>query len=129
MRERLTKYGKPARAEYRKLRKGDWQRDEHRHVMEQALGRLLSSNEVVHHIDGDKYNNDPSNLQVMSLAEHSRMHQRGAGGSGAKLTEDQARAILKETGTHAELARRYGVTHSAICDLRNGRTWKHLSAK
>lgn len=46
---------------------------EHRYVMEQALGRPLERSEVVHHIDGDKQNNRPENLQVMSQGEHNRL--------------------------------------------------------
>jgi hypothetical protein len=47
---------------------------EHRYVMESHLGRLLEKNEVVHHIDGDKSNNDVDNLVVMDRAEHTKMH-------------------------------------------------------
>lgn len=39
---------------------------EHRYVMEQALGRPLSSNEVIHHIDGDRTRNDIDNLELWS---------------------------------------------------------------
>lgn len=55
---------------YRKL----FGRHEHRVVAEQMLGRPLKQNEIVHHIDGNKHNNDPSNLQVMTQAEHVREH-------------------------------------------------------
>jgi hypothetical protein len=37
---------------------------EHRLVMEQHLGRLLSPKEVVHHIDGDPSNNAIENLEL-----------------------------------------------------------------
>lgn len=47
---------------------------EHIVVMEEALGRKLEKNEVVHHIDGNKENNDISNLMVMDYREHARMH-------------------------------------------------------
>lgn len=47
---------------------------EHRAVMENALGRLLRDDEVVHHIDGDKKNNVESNLEVMTRGEHSSHH-------------------------------------------------------
>jgi HNH endonuclease len=47
----------------------------HRHVMEQYLGRPLTEKEVVHHIDGDRFNNEISNLQLCSSqAEHYRLH-------------------------------------------------------
>ena len=48
---------------------------EHRAIMEEHIGRKLSKNEIVHHKDGNKHNNDIDNLQVMSRQEHSRMHR------------------------------------------------------
>lgn len=39
---------------------------EHRLVMEQKLGRPLAQGEVVHHIDGDKANNHPDNLELFA---------------------------------------------------------------
>lgn len=49
-------------------------RHEHRVVAEQMLGRPLKRGEIVHHIDGNKHNNVPGNLQVMSQADHLRLH-------------------------------------------------------
>lgn len=46
----------------------------HRHIASIALGRWLTSSEHVHHIDGNKLNNDPSNLEVMTASEHSSIH-------------------------------------------------------
>ena len=51
-------------------------RHTHRIVAEQKLGRELLPSEIVHHIDGNKRNNDPSNLEVMTQAEHCRIHFR-----------------------------------------------------
>lgn len=48
----------------------------HRHIMEQHLGRKLSSEEIVHHKDGNKLNNNISNLVVMTNAEHTRLHKK-----------------------------------------------------
>ncbi|MCP1545360.1 HNH endonuclease signature motif containing protein [Methylorubrum extorquens] len=50
------------------------ERLEHRVAVEKDLGRRLADDEIVHHRDGDKSNNDPSNLQVMCQREHARHH-------------------------------------------------------
>ena len=41
-----------------------------RYVMEQHIGRSLSSNEDVHHIDENPLNNDISNLKIIAHGEH-----------------------------------------------------------
>ncbi|MCH5165513.1 MAG: HNH endonuclease [Clostridiales bacterium] len=48
---------------------------EHRVVASEKLGRPLYDHEVVHHRDGNKRNNRPSNLQVMSRSQHARIHK------------------------------------------------------
>ncbi|MEQ1666585.1 MAG: HNH endonuclease [Bdellovibrionales bacterium] len=47
---------------------------EHREVAESILGRKLLPGEVVHHINGKKYDNGPKNLCVMSSRDHDRYH-------------------------------------------------------
>lgn len=51
---------------------------EHRLVAERKLGRRLLPGEQVHHIDEDKQDNDPDNLEVVTIAEH-RVHHRTTG--------------------------------------------------
>lgn len=47
----------------------------HRAVMERELGRRLRSCEIVHHIDGDKFNNTPENLYVfVGRSAHRKAH-------------------------------------------------------
>lgn len=47
---------------------------EHRKIMRLKLGRELKADEVVHHKDGNPFNNKPSNLEVMTRSEHTRHH-------------------------------------------------------
>lgn len=47
---------------------------EHRAIMENYLGRLLDTDEVVHHLDGNKKFNDIDNLELCLKGEHARLH-------------------------------------------------------
>ena len=48
------------------MTEGGWKL-EHRHVMEQQLGRPLFEWERIHHRDGDRTNNDPANLELWKV--------------------------------------------------------------
>lgn len=51
---------------------------EHRVAAARMLGRPLLPEEIVHHRDGDKLNNDESNLRVFpNQAAHARFHRLG----------------------------------------------------
>lgn len=48
---------------------------EHIIVMEKTIGRYLLPGEVVHHVDGNKENNNPENLMLFSShTEHMKIH-------------------------------------------------------
>jgi hypothetical protein len=50
---------------------------EHRKVMAEIIGRPLTHEEVVHHVDRNPRNNDPSNLVLCAdQAEHLKLHMR-----------------------------------------------------
>lgn len=57
----------------------------HRVVMENHLGRILNTEEIVHHKDNNKKNNVISNLEVMLKKTHSRLHGYGQGEQMVKL--------------------------------------------
>jgi len=46
----------------------------HRIIVEESLGRHLTGEEVVHHLNGDKEDNRLENLMVLSQAQHMRLH-------------------------------------------------------
>ena len=62
------------KATYKRIRINGRSIPEHRHVMEQYLGRKLKRSEIVHHIDGNGLNNDISNLEIMSISQHNVEH-------------------------------------------------------
>jgi endogenous inhibitor of DNA gyrase (YacG/DUF329 family) len=47
----------------------------HRHIMEQHIGRKLLPTEIVHHINHNKLDNRIENLQIVSRAEHNKIHK------------------------------------------------------
>ena len=49
---------------------------EHRVVAEQKVGRRLKKGEQVHHVNGDKTDNRPENLEVTATIRHHRAHHR-----------------------------------------------------
>lgn len=47
----------------------------HRYLMEIKVGRKLQFNEIVHHINGDKLDNNIDNLQLVTRSEHNKIHK------------------------------------------------------
>lgn len=47
---------------------------EHRLIAESYLGRALATQEHVHHFDKNKLNNAPSNLMVLPISAHLKLH-------------------------------------------------------
>ena len=50
------------------------QRAEHRSVMDNLAGRQLGHDELVHHQNGNKLDNRPDNLMIVSRAQHALLH-------------------------------------------------------
>ena len=65
------------RARYLKTRVNGKNVTAHRHIMELAPGRALLPTELIHHINGDRYDNRIENLQVVMPKIHSRIHNAG----------------------------------------------------
>lgn len=88
------------------------------------------------HNNGVKRDNRPENLRWGTRAdnaEDSRLHGTMAVGErarAAKLTEAEVveiRALLKAGSRNIDLAERFGVVDSAICNIGLRRTWRHVN--
>ena len=49
---------------------------EHRLVLEDKIGRFLTNDEVAHHKNGNKQDNRPENLELMTFSKHSSHHAK-----------------------------------------------------
>ena len=93
----------------------------HRIIGKYMVGHNFGAEICVHHIDGNKLNNNISNLQVMKSSLHTKEHY---------LVQYVNKAHLKGFGKRAsELIRRNDVTVEKIIKLRNeGFTIKEISS-
>lgn len=78
---------------------------EHRLVMEQRLQRYLDPEEYVHHIDGDRGNNEDANLELMPSQKEHMGHHRGKKNPNGRFVADSPefrnkkfRLFNKDTG-------------------------------
>lgn len=72
----------------------------HRLTMENHLGRFLSPEEVVHHINEIKTDNRLQNLYLCSAEEHVQIHNRGRKNSlekRAKIAQGVAKAHRRKS--------------------------------
>ena len=115
-------------SEYKAIKINRRKENVHRYIAKTMLGRTLLSNEVVHHKDGDKLNNDPNNLMILSLREHARLHGRQTRNS-AKLQPIDIpliRMLFREGLTNKYIAQRFNVARRTIADVRTTHTWSWL---
>ena len=130
---------------YKAIRVNGKKVDEHRYIMEQYLGRKLSRDEVVHHKNGEKDDNDVDNLEVMDLSEHTKQHHIGSTLSeetkrkisealignqsvNRKLNDSQVEEIkrLHDNGvSNRKIAKMFNVNHQTINDIINGKHYKN----
>ena len=112
----------------------------------QAVAKLFVSNPenkpCVNHIDGNKKNNDPSNLEWCTHKENMRhafctgltpYPKTGPGedSPSAKLNNESVaqikKALLKGV-SRKQLAQKYGVAQGTIGFIASGQTWRHINA-
>jgi len=47
----------------------------YRRIWENFNNQKIPKDYEIHHLDGDRYNNHPTNLKCVSLAEHLEIHR------------------------------------------------------
>lgn len=90
--------------------------------------------DTINHKDGDKQNNAANNLEFNSYLENN-LHARAIGLNNniaeyhchAKLTNEQVLEIAKSKEIRSVLAKKYGVSTSAITIIRTGKGWSTIT--
>lgn len=89
-----------------------------RHVMERKLGRALLSTEIVHHRNGDPFDNQESNLQLVSRSEHKKIHDSVGAATRLKKIHrfdlDELMALYRRPMTFEEIARSKGCSEATV---------------
>lgn len=109
--------------------------------MHRTLGSMFIDNPdnhtVINHIDGNKHNYSLDNLEWCTPSENSlhayrlklRSPMLGSTNGNSRFTEKEVKAIKKRliSGERVkDISISYGVTHSVISAIKNGRSWSHV---
>lgn len=109
-------------------------RSVHSLVLEAFVGPKPTDKHEAAHGDGKPSNNRLGNLRWATKSENEldkAVHgtsNRGDRQHMARLTADQAVAIIASPASQTELARQYGVSRSCITHIKQGNSWRWLSA-
>lgn len=121
----------------------------HTVVCEAFRGPRPSPDHQVAHGDGNKLNNQVSNLRWATRSENmadcvahgtryfgddhhnrrrpERMARGERNGGGGKLTEVDVRKIITDTRRHKDIAAEYEIVKSMVSMIKRREVWKHVS--
>lgn len=84
-------------------KEGNYKKRLHRLIYEDYHKLCILPGNIVHHIDGNKLNNDISNLQLVSWGEHTKIHH-----TNKKISEEQKKAIsIANKGRRPSLGKKH----------------------
>ena len=98
----------------------------HRYIWEKHKGKIPEGC-VIHHIDGDKTNNEIDNLKLMKWNEHAKNHA-----TGEKFSDERKQKISqskKGKKLKNDNPRWVDVTEDMITDCKNGMFLKDFKKK
>lgn len=91
---------------------------------------------VVNHIDGNKHNNRPENLEYISNSDNVKhayrtglLSNKGTTNGHAILNDDKVRQIrsLRGSGTHKQIGEKVGCKTYLVSQVLAGKTWRHVA--
>ena len=104
----------------------------HRLVLE-AYTNSVCSRTQINHIDGNKSNNDITNLEWCTRSENMAhayetglLSKVGIKNSLAKLSERDVASIRSSSLSNTQLGKLYNIDRSTISNIRTRKTWKHV---
>ncbi len=92
-------------------------------------------NLVVNHIDGDKFNNNLSNLEWTTPKKNSQhaqsmgLYETGSNRYNSKLDDKKAleiKKLYKNPYTALQLAKKYQISDRLVYSIAKGERWKHI---
>ncbi|MBQ7430692.1 MAG: HNH endonuclease [Butyrivibrio sp.] len=98
----------------------------HRIVVENHLGRVLNTNEVVHHKDHNKKNNVIENLEILDRKEHNKLHGQEKGRLVVKLKCPWCKNVFEKykNQTHLQKPSKYRCT--CCCNKCRGKLYRYI---
>ncbi len=90
----------------------------HRLIYEDEFGKIPEGG-IIHHIDGNKLNNNIKNLQCINESFHHYLHSRGENNAmyGRKLSEDHIKRIIEVNTGKNNSQYNHDLSNKRIYDL------------
>jgi hypothetical protein len=119
---------------YARVQMRDKTFDIHRLVAEKYIPNPEDKPQV-NHIDGNKKNNDVSNLEWVTGSENIqhafdtglKVPSKGEANGSSKLLDHQVLEIYNSTGNQRITGEEYGVSATIVSNIRLGKSWKHIT--
>lgn len=86
----------------------------HRLVMELEIGRYLNREELVHHMDHNKLNNDINNLKIVTMSEHRTIHNNETKDYSSNWDMKELKELYEKGYSTRKIAKEIGMGKSNV---------------
>jgi hypothetical protein len=116
---------------YIRLRRKGKDKYLHRLIYELKVGEIPENHEILHSCDNPACFNishlsSGTNLDNQLDKVKKNRQARGVKNGRAKLTEDDVRAIRKDTRSGKKIGADYGISDAMVYDIKTFKNWKHV---